>query len=562
MLHASLVFRGTTELARKISSSPLGRNHGIGLWRSETVLSLAAKVSGRWSSIPSRREYHSRKKYYDDEPVKTRESQVGNAVAKFRDMFKDFRACRIAPPEYNVLAHLNHPPSRDVRIITPKVISSSEVQRVLERFGKLTEFQPLARPCPTYPPGVFALRFATFETSEAAAELIRRSWRCNLRIGNAPFIASFAVPKYVVTRGYEYPPSSSIGIQGFGEDITIDDIRRRFSIYGALSYVDMRRNSRKCLVRFRTQEFTDRVASEIRRFGLLIFLRPIVVVVTVRRRHLIIGRLPEWVTEQQLREAFIRYGDGTDARIVEGRTRGAVIEFVEKESAIRAMKDHEQKHIQLGGKLISMRYRLKVREDGIQTNTLRVHGYPTKATVSDLRNVFRPYGKLVDIMEEYFQWRPTGTAQIIYDSVEAAAKAREAHRQKPLTVYGQEIMLDFLREGSDRPIFPPRTYYKQREPNHIIHITNLPTEVTMEEITDLFSPFGEIEFVYMYPAVGGSTVYGYVHFKEQAAAVKAIEILRRAPIRMGRRLVTIRFSRPHTAKYDEWRKEDHRHPHF
>ncbi len=117
---------------------------------------------------------------------------------------------------------------------------------------------------------------------------------------------------------------------------------------------------------------------------------------------------------------------------------------------------------------------------------------------------------------DIFGWRPTGVTHLEYDSEDAAARARQAHRKKPFVVHGMELMMEPLNVSCMIPypilvlllsviqmftaqyvIQPPRANYRARAPSSRLHITNLPTEITSEEVSDFFKSYGEAYSVYL-----------------------------------------------------------------
>jgi polyadenylate-binding protein len=266
--------------------------------------------------------------------------------------------------------------------------------------------------------------------------------------------------------------------------------------------------------------------------------------------NLFVKNIPTNVKPREFYEAFAQFGDIVSAKFNEddeGNPLGyGYVNYYEADSAEKALKYFENNQI-WGSKLDVQRFQKKnERLNSLSTNkNLYIKNLPADFSDSDLKNLFGKFGNI--------SWSKVMTdknnrafAILAFDNEDNAVKARETlsgHK-----IGENEIFIDSLMKKSERQrLLTTRINENNFRLNNLykncnLHIRNLHSDIEENQLTEIFSRYGEVKSVKIpkfiletkvnneYKEYLMSKGFGYVCFTDAEAANRAKEELNGQPL--------------------------------
>lgn len=277
---------------------------------------------------------------------------------------------------------------------------------------------------------------------------------------------------------------------------------------------------------------------------------------SIRRNNtsnLFVKNIPLNITPREFYEYFLQYGEILSARLGEddeGNSRGyGYVSYVDQNTVNKVLNEVDEK-IVWGAKLKVAKFQKKSERMHFQNNTdmkntLYIKNIPTQYKEEEMKKVFEMYGKIIwfkmscDKNNRKF-------AFIAFENDVSAAKAREKLNgfkwDGNSKIENKECLLvDYLQKRNVREkiiaakIAESNLKINNQYRNCNLHIRNIPVTFNQQKLHDLFSKFGEIKSVKIpnyilitkvgkvFKEISLSKLFGYVCFKNQESAIKAIK---------------------------------------
>ncbi|KAK2797428.1 Splicing factor [Onygenales sp. PD_10] len=244
----------------------------------------------------------------------------------------------------------------------------------------------------------------------------------------------------------------------------------------------------------------------------------------------VVKNLPPEVSVTRIRQFFRDCGKINSLKILPQKDDypNAVVEFDSKEDALSA-QTRDQKT--MDGQTISVQIRTE--------STLFVTNFPPTADEAYVRDLFTPYGEIVDIRFPSLKYNTHRRFCYVQFESSGAAHAATELNDKPV---GQKLNL--VAKISDPSRRQDRT--GPMEEGREIHVSNLDWKATEKDLKELFAEYGDVETARIpTKADGGSKGFGFVVFKTKEAATAALamneQLFRSRPLH-------VHISTPTTAK--------------
>ncbi|OJJ48740.1 hypothetical protein ASPZODRAFT_1663690 [Penicilliopsis zonata CBS 506.65] len=224
----------------------------------------------------------------------------------------------------------------------------------------------------------------------------------------------------------------------------------------------------------------------------------------------VVKNLPHRISEHKVRQFFRHCGTINSVKMIPGEdanSETAMIEFESRDDALVAQT--RDKKI-LEGNTVEIRIG--------SGSTLFVTNFPPTADEQYIRDLFRPYGEIVDVRFPSLKYNTH--RRFCYVQFQEAFEAEHATKLDGTTL---EKGLQLVAKISD-----PSQKQDRQGPMHEgreIHVSNLDWKATEEDVKEAFSRFGRVEVVRIPRKVdGGSKGFGYIVFstKEEATAALAM----------------------------------------
>lgn len=226
------------------------------------------------------------------------------------------------------------------------------------------------------------------------------------------------------------------------------------------------------------------------------------------------GKIPKDVFEDQLIPIFEKCGRIWDLRLMmdplTGLNRGyCFVTFVDKSGAQEAVKQLDNYELKPGKKL-------KVNVS-VANLRLFVGNIPKSKSKDEIMEEFKKLTEgLTDVIiyssPDDPKKKNRGFAFLEYDTHKSASIAKRRIGNGRTKVWGCDIIVDWA-DPQEEPDIDTMSKVK------VLYVRNLKAEVTEEELKECFEPYGKIE------RVKKIKDYGFVHFEEREAAIKALEEL-------------------------------------
>ncbi|RNE97922.1 poly(A)-binding protein 2 [Trypanosoma conorhini] len=253
--------------------------------------------------------------------------------------------------------------------------------------------------------------------------------------------------------------------------------------------------------------------------------------------NIVVKKLPPSVDTYALKEMFSKYGRLTAIGLAtneDGESRGyARISYEKEESAVEAVQE-------VNGMVIDdcaitvERYQPHHHEEQLkQFTNLYVKNLDPSVNDEKLKEVFSAFGEVTSAkVRELGASQTVGFAYVAYATHEAAAKAVEEldEKESPLAKEGMKLSVCRFRSREERQRERERQR-RERQQQHSrypnLYVKNFDDTVTSERLKELFERCGETVSVrvMMDRATRVSRCFGFVSFKEQSAASRAIQEL-------------------------------------
>ncbi|PGH01534.1 hypothetical protein AJ79_07881 [Helicocarpus griseus UAMH5409] len=224
---------------------------------------------------------------------------------------------------------------------------------------------------------------------------------------------------------------------------------------------------------------------------------------------IVVKNLPSGVTETRIRQFFRDCGKINSLKLLtqKGDYPSAIVEFDAREDALFA-QTRDQKTLE--GQTISVQL-------GTDT-TLFVANFPPTADEAYVRDLFTPYGEIVDIRFPSLKYNTHRRFCYVQFQTSSAAHAATELNDKQV---GSNLPL--VVKISDPTKRQDRT--GPMEEGREIHVSNLDWKVKEDDLRELFAKYGEVETARIpTKANGGSKGFGFVVFKTKELAEAALAV--------------------------------------
>ncbi|KAF8622602.1 hypothetical protein AX15_006862 [Amanita polypyramis BW_CC] len=265
-------------------------------------------------------------------------------------------------------------------------------------------------------------------------------------------------------------------------------------------------------------------------------------------RTLFIGNIPSTVGTSDLNEMFEPFGKLAGVRIkydLEGRHAGyAHIDFHSVEDATTVYQSGQEEPFFLVDRALTVDYARRpfkhvVRNDAPRappSKTLFVGNLPYSTDVSQVQELFAQFGRVLNVRLN----SKNGFAHIDFmEEGDAVAAFRNAE-ENPFSMDGRVLKIDYAvtmvvapKANSTNTEFPRRTLF----------VRNIPYSLTLHDIQECFSQYGELAGVRMrYGADGGHLGFAFVDFIEVEDARAARESAQEKPIVLSNRALNVGYA--------------------
>ncbi|KAH9601348.1 Polyadenylate-binding protein/Hyperplastic disc protein [Trypanosoma melophagium] len=253
--------------------------------------------------------------------------------------------------------------------------------------------------------------------------------------------------------------------------------------------------------------------------------------------NIVVKKLPSAVDTYALKEMFSKFGRLTAIGLAtneNGESRGyARISFEKEESAVEAVQ--EVNGMTIDDCVITVeRYQPHHREEQLKQYTnLYVKNLDPSVDDEKLKETFSAFGEVTSAkVRNLGPSQTVGFAYVAYATHEAAAKAVEELDEKecPLAKEGLKLSVCRFRSREERQRERERLR-RERQQQHSkypnLYVKNFDDTVTSSRLKELFERYGETVSVsvMMDKATKMSRCFGFVSFKEQSSAARAIQEL-------------------------------------
>ena len=167
-----------------------------------------------------------------------------------------------------------------------------------------------------------------------------------------------------------------------------------------------------------------------------------------------------------------------------------------------------------------------------ETSRLIVKNIPKTLDELSLRKMFEVYGSVTDCQIIFKGEVNRQFAFIGFHDLESAKTARQ--KMDSTFIRNSKVSVDFAVEKTPFkktisqivPKKPTETTQKAHEIDEKrLYITNLPYSLTTEDLSNLFSKYGEVENAKIIEKGGQSCGYGFITFKEENSSIRALHEL-------------------------------------
>jgi len=207
--------------------------------------------------------------------------------------------------------------------------------------------------------------------------------------------------------------------------------------------------------------------------------------------HLWVGNISEQVTEDQLREAFSRYGDVVSVKILR-QSKCAFVNFRSIEAATNAKNNLQGTY--LGGQQLSISWGQR------RSRHLWVGNVGDEVSELDLHKAFEPYGEILSIRLV----RETKCCFVNFRNVEDAVVARNALQRTVIAAGSSKIEINFGKRQDNLT-------------SRHLWVGNLTDDISEDILRTLFVPFGQVLSIRLLR----ETNCGFVNFRLVEEAVAA-----------------------------------------
>ena len=241
--------------------------------------------------------------------------------------------------------------------------------------------------------------------------------------------------------------------------------------------------------------------------------------------NVFVRKIPKSVKAQDLEESFKKFGDVKSLKIslnpdYSSRAYGFVC-FQTPESAQHALESN-----QTGDNVFGiLRYQPKDRRDMRKAfNNIYVKNFPATWAEEDLRNIFSEAGNIISVFVGKNEKGPFAficygnptDANLEYGT-KCAVKAIEEFNEK--VIDGQPLYVKEALKKAEREMEKTKEMlrYKNSKKRCNLYVKNFPQGTTKEQLQELFSKYGEIENIKLFPK-DGEAIYAFVCFKNPEKA--------------------------------------------
>jgi RNA recognition motif-containing protein len=231
-----------------------------------------------------------------------------------------------------------------------------------------------------------------------------------------------------------------------------------------------------------------------------------------------IGQIPRDVFEDELIPLFESIGTIFDLRLmmdpIFGKNRGyAFLLFCEKDRANEAAKKYDGFEIQSGKQL-------KVNVS-VANKRLFIGNIPKSKSREEILEELKKHSELEGVMDVIIYSSPDmpenrknrGFCFVDFQDHKTASDAKRRLEHGKIRPFNGDLVVDWA-EQQDEPDDETMATVK------VLYVKNLKESVTEEKLTELFSPFGEID------KIKKLRDYAFIHYKERDPAVNAMDSLK------------------------------------
>ncbi|KAL3477724.1 hypothetical protein BJX99DRAFT_121207 [Aspergillus californicus] len=237
---------------------------------------------------------------------------------------------------------------------------------------------------------------------------------------------------------------------------------------------------------------------------------PVTLVRDRENSTVVVKNLPQNITEHKVRQFFRDCGAINGVQMMpgdDGNSEVAMIEFNSKDDAIAA-QTRDQKS--LDGNTIEVHF-------GSET-TLFITNFPPTADEQYIRDLFSPYGEIMDIRFPSLKYNTH--RRFCYLQFKTSVGAHSATKLDGSTI-GNGLHLVVKISDPTRKQDRSGPIHDGRE----IHVSNIDWKASEDDLKELFSHFGTVELVRIPRKVdGGSKGFGYVVFTSKEDAIAALAL--------------------------------------
>lgn len=315
-------------------------------------------------------------------------------------------------------------------------------------------------------------------------------------------------------------PSPCVWVGNVSPDISEADFRAEFERFGTVLLVRMFPRSKCAFVTYKKpQHALDSLSLE----GKLIGSMRLTLNLGMASRHLWVGNVDSSVTEDSLRDLFVKFGPVESVRILHGN-RSAFVNYLYETDAFRAAEELNCYALCGQELVINFQWPETHRRVSHKTNVSRRASQPSPqnrvaaaaATASFFPNAPYPM-PLYPSMPGYSSPLAMGAV--------------------PLSVPPEMIPSHYSLSLQLAPT--PRAVKEPSAPSRQLFVGNLPPYIHEEYLFALFSRFGEVERVRAFPERG----YGFVVYRLIGDATFARDQLIKYPPLIGDRALVINFGK-------------------
>eukprot|EP01124_Arcella_intermedia_P016071 TRINITY_DN22605_c0_g1_i5.p1 TRINITY_DN22605_c0_g1~~TRINITY_DN22605_c0_g1_i5.p1 ORF type:complete len:578 (+),score=133.16 TRINITY_DN22605_c0_g1_i5:3-1736(+) len=154
--------------------------------------------------------------------------------------------------------------------------------------------------------------------------------------------------------------------------------------------------------------------------------------------------------------------------------------------------------------------------------TVFAYNLPTKASTSEVWKFFEKAGKVRDVrlIKDRNSRRSKGFGYIEMDSINSVTNAIQLSGTQ---LNGKTVMVQASQHERNETPSTTTTISTKQQPTRL-YVGNLPSNITAEDIQDIFGEFGEVDDVELHrdPESGVSLGFSFVQFRDPEAAKRAL----------------------------------------